>query len=71
MEYILDECLYKKKKAAPQTAEMKKLAVVFGRFVYPVSWSPGLVAALNHLILAGFSSLTCMCNVLWTASVLD
>ena len=26
---------------------------------------------VNHLILAGFSSLTCMCNVLWTARVLD
>ena len=25
----------------------------------------------RHFILAGFSSLTCMCNVLWTASVLD
>lgn len=26
---------------------------------------------VSHLILAGFSSLICMCNVLWTARVLD
>lgn len=30
-----------------------------------------LFFGLNYLTLAGFSSLTCMCKVLWTASVLD
>lgn len=33
--------------------------------------SPLANTAWPHFILAGLSSLTCMCNVLWTANVLD